>query len=166
MEGVDQAVADQCQYDQQDRDGTPIKKPTRFMSNSPEILKQLSRRCLGRSGRCTRPAGGQHTTCAGRAARLAAVYPFELCKSILLGCRNQLRVDGMFVLGIVGIQPKPTDGMSDEQLQRRVMRLLNLEEEIDGIAPGPPAPGKGGPTPECPRATAVMKVSPDRKSVV
>ena len=155
MDGVDQAVADQCQYDQQDRDGTPIKKPTRFMSNSPEILKQLSRRCQGRSGRCTRPAGGQHTTCAGRAARLAAVYPFELCKSILLDCRNQLRVDGMYVLGIVGIQPKPTDGMTDEQLQRRVMRLLNLEEEAEDVSPGAQGPGAG---PESPQE--LLKVSP------
>ena len=33
---IDRITADQCQLGQQAEDGTPVKKPTGFMSNSPE----------------------------------------------------------------------------------------------------------------------------------
>ena len=41
---VDVVESDQCQYGQKDQStGDPIKKPTKCMSNSTEILKSLSR---------------------------------------------------------------------------------------------------------------------------
>jgi hypothetical protein len=47
---VNKVVGDQCQYGQQSSNGNPVRKSTGWMSNSPEILKKLERRCLGRRG--------------------------------------------------------------------------------------------------------------------
>ncbi len=103
-ERVQRSVGDQCQYGQQSHLGDPVRKPTGWMSNSPEILKMLSKRCAGRRGECSRRAGGRNATAAGRLAREAAVYPFRLCRAILQGCRNQLLRDGTLKTGMYGLQ--------------------------------------------------------------
>ena len=54
MPGVEVAIGDQCQYEAADKDGTPIKKPTKFMTNSSHIASALSRRCSGKLGLCSR----------------------------------------------------------------------------------------------------------------
>ena len=108
---VSRIVGDQCQYGQQSYQGAPVKKGTGWMSNSPEILKKLERRCRGTRGECSRPGGGRHATASGRVAREAAVYPFRLCRAILEGCRNQLRRDGRLVDGVHGYQ-----GLFDEDV--------------------------------------------------
>ena len=41
--------------------------------------------------------------CRGKAARLAAVYDFKLCRAILVGIRDQLRRDGLYEDGFVGL---------------------------------------------------------------
>ena len=102
--GVQRVLSDQCQYGQETREGEPVKKPTGWLSNSPEILKALRKKCYGRSGRCTRPGGGDHVVASGRVAREAAVYPFKLCRAILQGCVRQLRADGKLQPGVHGIQ--------------------------------------------------------------
>ena len=76
--GVLKATCDQCQYGMEDLDGNPIKKPTTFLTNSPEIAAQLKKRCFGKSGSCSRSSGGTHRQCRGQVARLAAVYHFKL----------------------------------------------------------------------------------------
>ena len=58
-----------------------------------------------------------------------AVYTFALCKAILQGFRNQLRVDGRLVLGIVGMQ-RPEDKMSDVELMK-VYRSQGMTVEED-----------------------------------
>ena len=105
-ERVGRIASDQCQFGQQAHSGEPVKKPTGWLSNSPEILKALSRKCAGRGGACSRRAGGRHATAAGRIAREAAVYPFRLCRAILQGCRNQLLKDGTLKAGMYGLQSK------------------------------------------------------------
>ena len=87
-------VGDQCQYNAQDRRGAPIKKPTKFMTNSPAIAEQLEKRCRGRLGLCSRPSGGSHALCNGRTAKEAAMYLFDLCRAILRDFRNQMLIDG------------------------------------------------------------------------
>ena len=94
MEGGSKTTIDQCQYGQQTLKGDPMKKPTALMSNGEEILKALDKRCSGRGGRCSRRRGGDHVMVEGKLARLSAVYPFEMCRAILVGCRNQLYADG------------------------------------------------------------------------
>jgi len=49
LPGVDAVVGDRCQYGQE-ADGEPVRKATRFMSNSEEVLKRVKKRCQGRDG--------------------------------------------------------------------------------------------------------------------
>ena len=81
-EGVFVVEMDQCQFDQKDQDGRPIRKPTRWMSNSLDILGKLDKRCGRRDGTCS-ATNSAHTTCNGKTAKQAAIYPFQLCKAIL-----------------------------------------------------------------------------------
>ena len=102
LEGVARTVGHQCQFGAE-YDGSPIKKPTGFMSNSPEIRRALSKLCSGRLGQCSRPTGGEHILCNGRVARMAAIFPVRLCKAILSGFRQQLKKDGIVRDGTVGM---------------------------------------------------------------
>ena len=114
--GVARVTADQCQLGQQTEEGEPIRKPTGFMSNCPEILRMLHRRCTGRRGVCSRPRGGSHQLCHGKVARRAAIFQRELCEAVLIGLRSHLngtrqsRVHEQGVVGFCGIM---TDGDDD-----------------------------------------------------
>ena len=108
--GVRVAVGDQCQYEAADKAGDPIKKPTKFMTNSTHIADSLSRRCSGKLGWCSRPQGGRHALCNGERAKLAAIYPFALCKAILVGFRNQMVADGRLKPGSMGLNCVMLDG--------------------------------------------------------
>ena len=103
---VQRTAGDQCQYGQQSHHGDPVRKPTGWLSNSPELIKALSRRCSGRGGACSRRGGGRHVSVSGRVAREAAVYPFKLCRAILEGCTNQLMANGKMKAGMLGLQPQ------------------------------------------------------------
>ena len=92
IDGVRVSNADQCQYNATTKAGEPLKKPTRFMTNSSCIADALSKRCPGRGGVCSR--GAVHALCNGQRAKDAAIYPFELCRAILVGFRNQMIADG------------------------------------------------------------------------
>ena len=43
---VEYVVMDQCQFGADDGKGNPIRKPTRWLSNSKEVLRELDR-CEG-----------------------------------------------------------------------------------------------------------------------
>ncbi len=129
MPHVEETVGDQCQYGQQTAEGEPIKKGTRWLSNSPCILEALNRRCSGRGGKCSRASGGTHQTVSGhRVARQSQEYPVKLCKAILMGCKRQLIKDGSFTVGVVGLRP-PGNACEEWDLEHQCMRLLNLEVE-------------------------------------
>ena len=102
LEEVDRSVAHHCQYGAQ-HEGHLSKTPTGFMSNSIEIRKALSKTCKGKRGQCSRSEDGEHILCNGRVARLAAIFPFRLCKAILSGFSNQLRRDGVTAPGVIGM---------------------------------------------------------------
>ena len=130
-EGVDTVNMDQCQYGQRAVDGSPIKKATKWMSNSEEVLKVLGKRCSGRGGACS--LGGRHRICEGSHARRAAIYPFVLCKAILKGFRNQMKADCIMGNGAFGIHPR---GMfdEDENFDLRALDDEELEEaEVYGV---------------------------------
>ena len=44
-QGVVTATCDQCRYGCTASDGSPVKKPTTFMTNAPELAKHLRTRC-------------------------------------------------------------------------------------------------------------------------
>ena len=60
-------VTDQCQLGQRDKNGGPIKKPTRWMSNSAHILGALDVRCSGKGGGCS-STNAFHAQCTGQTA--------------------------------------------------------------------------------------------------
>ena len=126
MTGVHSCVCDQCQYGQQAADGSPIRKSTKWMTNSLEIMGQLNRRCKGRHGQCTRRKGGVHTCCSGAVARQAQTYPSGLCRAILKGCRRQLVADGLVEAGVVGIQDRDAEA---EEIQKRCEETLHEDFE-------------------------------------
>ena len=66
MPGVSSSVMHMCKMGMVDRDGKPVKKPTRWMSNSPAILKSLEARCSG---------DHEHGILLDGKAAAAAVYP-------------------------------------------------------------------------------------------
>ena len=77
LPGVEYIDMDQCQLGQTDESGNPVKKPTRWLSNSSHILGALAKRCEGRNGWCNSDGlWRKHTPCYGQVATAAAIYPF------------------------------------------------------------------------------------------
>ena len=82
------AKADQCMFGltSQDKLGVaPAKKPTNFMTNSPEVHKLLNKKC---DGSCPR-----HVLLMEGRAKAGAVYPKKLCRTVLRGVVNQMKID-------------------------------------------------------------------------
>lgn len=107
--GTIRVVGDQCVYGAADEEGSPVKKPTGFMTNSPAIAGELSARCMGRHGACSRPEGGMHRQCRGKVAQMAAVYDFKLCRAILVGFRKQMNMDGKCKDGFICLVESGTE---------------------------------------------------------
>jgi hypothetical protein len=83
---ADKVDMDQCRLGQTDQEGSPIRKPTRWMSNAPHILKALDKQCLGKHGWCKQGAAWvKHRPCYGAVAKAAAIYPMKMCRAILAG---------------------------------------------------------------------------------
>ena len=80
---VTSVVSDQCEYGllTPNADGvpTPAKKPTRWMSTSPQMIKRLSRRCSKTH---------EHQHLVGGRAKAAEDYSLELVTDILRGIRD------------------------------------------------------------------------------
>ena len=102
-EGVVKVTADQCQYGCEDSKGDLVKKPASFMTNAPELANELTKRCSGKGGECSRPRKGVHAQCRGKTARMAAIFHLKLCKAILVGFRRQLQADGVCKDGFIGM---------------------------------------------------------------
>ena len=110
-------------------EGEPVKKPTRWMSNSRAILNRLDRQCSRKGGMCS--DGSQHTVCNGTTARKAAIYPFDLCKAILEGFRNHVEQQGRPVKGICALTPVlESDSRTEDQLEAS-LEILKLEAASD-----------------------------------
>ena len=108
---VGSIVSHMCQYGmmQKDDDGIEkhVKKPTRWLSNSPYILNELDKRCEGLH---------DHVQLLGGKAKAAQVYPDMLCAAILQGLKKQLQCDGVISERFVGsVEPdeEPVDGTED-----------------------------------------------------
>ena len=85
-DGVGKVEMDQCQLGQSDSAGSPIRKPTQWMSNGQHVVKALHKRCPGRGGWCQQgKAWKRHRPCYGAVAKAAAIYPFKMCRAILEG---------------------------------------------------------------------------------
>jgi len=97
--------------------GSPILKPTGFMTNSDQLAAALSRRCQGTRGQCSRPTGGVHRLCSGKHARAAQKYPPGLCRAVLRGVRDQLRADNLLKDSCFGVQAPDDDATVEAELR-------------------------------------------------
>ena len=88
MDGVATVTGDSCMFGMKSVDAEgierPAKKPTRWMSNAPYLLRSLGIRCHG---------GHTHTELLGGRARAAAKYPPELVLAIVRGLQAQREAD-------------------------------------------------------------------------
>ena len=115
LPGVEWVDMDQCQMGQNDGCGNPVKKPTRWLSNSRHILEALKVKCKGWGGWCLQQGEWKHhTPCYGRVAASAAIYPFKLCRAILAGFVKEMKERKRFdqAAGLV----MPADGQSAQKL--------------------------------------------------
>ena len=62
-------------------------------------------------------------------ASLSAIYPFNLCRAILEGARQQLRDDDRLTTGVHCIMPRPDAHLTDVQLERRVRRIMHIMDD-------------------------------------
>ena len=130
LPGVEWIDMHQCQFGQQDEHGNPVKKPTRWLSNSKHILNKLNAQCQGRGGWCVQ--GGEwrrHTPCYGKVATAAAIYPFKLCKAILEGLAEEMKERGRRDMEANLILP-PTHRPDDDQVSEREEITEDKLEEI------------------------------------
>ena len=84
LAGVQVVTIDLCRFGMmaKDDDGKmkPVQKPTRIMTNAPEIVKRVNRRCPNRVPGCGNKH--DHTLLVGGKARKAQIYPREFCKCV------------------------------------------------------------------------------------
>ena len=67
----------------------PAKKPTKFVTNSAEVAKALSRTC-----KCECVAGKpKHGLLMGGRAAAAAIYPDDLCNTVCEAIKHQVALD-------------------------------------------------------------------------
>ena len=86
LEEVILVATDQCRFDLRSIDGGLHKKPTGFLTNSPNIAEQLSKRCDGSHEHGVILGNNK----GGNRARQAQAYPRLLVDAILRGYRQQL----------------------------------------------------------------------------
>ena len=136
IKDADIVVSDQCQYGQCDAQGRPIKKPTKWLSNSRCIRDKLEKRCAGKMGWCSRKDGSErHVLASGKIARDAAIYPFQLCKAILEGLRKELTKHGRYSKPLALWAPSGFHlGTVEEEAAERMLveSLLKLQKH-DGL---------------------------------
>ena len=86
-QGVVTTALDMCRFGMVTRVGdvdVPVRKPTKVMTNSAEIAKEVGRRCEG---------GDRHEELTGGRAKACAIYPDAFCKAICVGLVRQRRSD-------------------------------------------------------------------------
>ena len=120
LSGVRRYSGDQCQFGAKVRKGklkgSPIRKPSGFMTNAQWLGAELNRKCIGTDPRrCTKNRKALHAPCNGRVAKQVAIVPKGLCKAIIRGTEKQLKVD----------------------LQRAVIARVAVEKAPGSWGPGP-----------------------------
>ena len=117
--------SDQCMFGLLSKEGKLVKKPTGFLTNSPQVARELSRVCNKRHGH--QPLKG------GSRCRDAQVYPPELCKAICKGAarEREYRSRGLFAFGVVdtkGVDPITQTHFEGEHEEDMPCK----EEELEG----------------------------------
>ena len=78
--------------------------------------------------------------CNGKTARLAAIYPFDLCRAILAGFKAWMECDGRISPTSVGLHSLTGGNMEDEaplnmlEARNSYGELLKLNVENEGLS--------------------------------
>ena len=119
--------------------GQPVRKATGFMSNAPQLLQRLTRRCTSRDGTCSRTKGGRHVQASGRVASDAARYSDGLCRAMIRGMMDEMQARGEIGLHAVtdedvtkstraGCSGKYRDDISGHLLRDDLVREARAKE--------------------------------------
>eukprot|EP00973_Karenia_brevis_P072169 10025940-Karenia_brevis.AAC.1 len=114
-----------CSYGMQSKDQWGeglVLKPTSFLTNSPFIAAALDRQCSNKYGRA---AWHRHITLMNNRAKACQVYPYELCRTICDGLKQQKAADqeSQYLLSVVDL--KEFEGMSANKAQGLLVAELN-----------------------------------------
>ncbi len=98
-------MADMCRFGMvtQGPGGTGLAmKPTRFLTNSIMVAKQLERRCLNK---ILGVKDHEHIALEGSRTKQGQVYPAELCRAICRGIRDQKEFDKCNLVSLLEVGP-------------------------------------------------------------
>ena len=107
MSGVGTVTIDMCAFGMVavDQDGeAPAKKTTSVMSNSPEVLKSVSRKCAN-GDPSRRDEHHRHVQLVGGKAKACQIYPRDFCRAVCQGVASEkkLRELGMQSVDILSV---------------------------------------------------------------
>ncbi len=108
-EGVEAVNVDMCQFGMKavGKDGEgPVRKRTKIMSNSKEVLKRIERKCPNEGGTGERH---EHVHLEDGRTKQAQVYPREFCRAVCEGIAAEKRIHAL------GLEAKPILSLSDMQ---------------------------------------------------
>ena len=113
-----------CQFGMMQEDGEGegwVKKPTTFMTNALGIAKRLEKKCND---------DHRHIMLVNGRAKKAEVHPDELCRQILIGLTEQMRIDGRIREGEMG-SVSPTEEWEEYWVKHQV----NSTSTLSGLNP-------------------------------
>ena len=107
-DNVHTTACDMCAYGLTTKDGEGealVEKRTRLMSNSPEIIKRVSKQCTNRGEKDVSKHHRHGDITCGR-ARQCQVYPKAFCRAVCSGIAAQKRLDelGLKAMPIMSIE--------------------------------------------------------------
>ena len=112
LEGVERVVGDQCQYGLRVRPEEELNmKPTGFLSNSPRIRNQLSRRCSG---------DHPHQHLMGGRAKKAEEYPPKLCQAMIRGLKEEITDSEVWIVNEEWLGEGEDEGDLEDMLDEEV----------------------------------------------
>lgn len=97
LKGVRIVEGPMCRWGMKSKDASGesyVKKPTRWMTNSPELAKILEGTCANDHPNIAK--WHRHVHLVNGRAKMARIYPKALVQGILKGLRNQMEKDGEF----------------------------------------------------------------------
>ena len=145
MPGVGTITIDMCAFGMVATDGdgeAPAKKSTNIMSNSPEVLKSVSRRCVN-GDPSKKDEHHRHVQLTGGKAKACQVYPRAFCRAVCQGVASEkklrelgmMSVDVMSVAEMMGVMGEKAQGDPSQELHEHVG-----EEAFDDTSGAPLVP--------------------------
>ena len=131
---VDTVVTHMCRFGMTSRDKEGpglVKKPTRFMSNSPEVIKVLDRKCTN-SGQCKEEHHRHVILMEGR-AKACQEYPKALCQAVCDGVAAQKLKDKSTIRAMMPFDIEEMDNIASAAAEEGDVCLSSFEHPADAL---------------------------------